>query len=136
MRKPKVGRFASDKERSFARGIVDLYRKAMEKPNGMLPVETEEGGDFYFDGNDPAEAVQALENFAKYGTFQWVYGEPARLLSLNIEYDELRESGMRYGDAIAALALSQNTSERNIERYLKKPLLPLVIENSSYKAHK
>jgi len=25
---------------------------------------------------------------------------------------------------------------RNIERYLKKPLLPLVIENSSYKEHK
>jgi len=66
MRKPKVGRFASDKERSYARGIVDLYRKAMEKPDGMLPIETAEGGDFYFDGNDPAEALQALENFAKY----------------------------------------------------------------------
>ena len=79
MRNPKVGRLASDEERRCAAEIVELYRKAKEEPDGMLPIETDEGGDFYFDGNDPNTAVQALENFVKYGTFQWVYGEPVRL---------------------------------------------------------
>jgi len=133
MRKTKTGRRANDREKQLAQSVIELYRKAQAAPGGLLPINAGDGEPLFFDGNDPSEALSALEHFAKHGTFEWVDSEPADLLVLNLEFDELRESGVSYGDAVHVLAERKNMSERNIERYLAKRLQSLPFFKSSVK---
>lgn len=110
-----------------------MYKKAAELPNGLLCLNPEEppGERIYFDANDPADALDALEKFVEYGTFAPVGLDRTWHLVLNLDFDELREAGQTYEDAVLELAHRYHHDTRTIERWLAKPMKPLILHKSS-----
>ena len=116
----KTGRRASKEDRARAAGLVASYFRALSSPNSCYCINPEDEPEFqiFIDGTDVEPLLVALQSFAEHGTFALMNDEQP--LFMRMEFSALRSEGMRYADAIAALAEKHNTSESNITRMVRR----------------
>jgi len=115
----KTGRRASNEERAHAACLVATYFRALSSPDSCYCMNPEDEPEFqiFIDGTDVEPLLVALQNFAEHGTFALMSdGQP---FFMRMEFSALRTEGMRYADAIAALAEKHNTSESTITRMVR-----------------
>jgi hypothetical protein len=115
----KIGRRASTEDRARAAGLVTSYFRTQSSPDSFYCINPEDEPEFQvFDhGTDVETLIVALQSFAEHGTFALMGdGQP---FFMRMEFSALRTEGMRYADAIAALAEKHNTSESTITRMVR-----------------
>jgi hypothetical protein len=116
----KTGRRALDDDRKRAAGLVASYFRALSSPGSCYCINPEDEPEFQvFDyGADIETLLEALQSFAAHGTFALMSdGQP---FFMRMAFSALRNSGMTYEKAIAALAEQHNTSESTITRMVRR----------------
>lgn len=116
----KTGRRAGTDDRARAAGWAKQYRRAQASPDGRYCLNPEDESEFQIivDVADIDPLLDALESFAKHGTFELMDDFDAFLMRLELK--ELRSAGMTFEDAAAKLAQKHNKSERTITRIISR----------------
>ena len=120
MRQKKTGRRASPEERARAQELVNAYRLAEKSPDGshcLNPESPPEKQEFVYANVD--YLLDALEDFAKHGTFECLAAVEFDMLDIHFEVKTARENGLTREDAVATVAEKHHKSCRQIERELK-----------------
>ena len=116
----KTGRKAFKEDRARAASLVASYFRALASPDSCYCINPEDETEYqiFVDGTDVEPLLVALQSFADHGTFALM--NDAQPFFMRAEFSELRNKGMRYADAIAALAEKHNKSESNITRMVRR----------------
>jgi len=125
----KAGRRANKDDRFVAEVLVDVYRKALATQDKRLSLIDEKNpqDQCVVDGSDIRPLLALLDNFAKHGTFKSAKIPLLEDLEIRIQFNELRLSGLTYGEAAQQLAEEKNVSVSTIERKVKKVDTPGVL---------
>lgn len=79
---------------------------------------------------DPEPLLQALEGFAKHGTFVFIDEDEIAEMLMRHQLRALRADGMKYEAAIAELAENHHTSESVIARMVRTKKISTVNVNT------
>ncbi|MBK9442976.1 MAG: hypothetical protein IPN53_17460 [Comamonadaceae bacterium] len=121
LRKPKTGRRASESERLAALEWVKLYRLAEASHDGChcLNPEDEPECQTFIDVTNIEPLLRALEEFGKYGTFEFVDSTGIKRMLLRDELKRIRAGGKTYEFAIEEMAKKHNCSVSTMERAVR-----------------
>ena len=120
----KNGRSASKEDRARAAALAASYLRGVANPEIRYCINPEEEPEsqIFVSEHDAFSLVEALQSFALHGTFT-LQGDGKKFF-VCMDFNELRSAGMRYADAIAALAEKYNRSESTIERMVRRTVKP------------
>lgn len=119
-RRVKTGRKAAVEDRARAARWVELYFLALASPDKRHCINPEDEPEFqtFIDGTDVEPLLDALQRFSEHGTF--ALQDNSEPFFVRIDMKALRNGGMNYEDAIAALAEKHNTSASTITRMVRR----------------
>ena len=119
-RRTKIGRRASPEERDRVATLINHYYRAQSSPDRRFCLNPEDESEFqiWFSADDDEWLIEALQSFVQHGTFELV--DNSEPFFMRIEIWTLRNGGMTYEDAIAALAEKHNASASTITRLVSR----------------